>query len=76
MVWSQVITRLPLDTPKLIDLLSFPSALIAVTVAVNGDRLDALPEITPELLILNPLANPLADQEVGLRSAGICKFTG
>ena len=37
---------------------------------------EVLPEITPELLILNPLANPLEDHEVGFRSAGICMLTG
>ena len=55
---------------------SLPSALIAVTVASKSPMYEVLPEITPELLILNPLANPLEDHEVGFRSAGICMLTG
>ena len=41
------------------DLLSFPSALLAVTVEVKALRLDTLPEISPELLMLRPLLNHL-----------------
>ena len=61
------------------DLLSFPSALLAVTVwqlKLKSPMYEVLPEIIPELLILNPLANPLADHEVGFRSAGTCMIYG
>ena len=68
--------RCPLFTVKDNCLESLPSALIAVTVALKSPMYEVLPEITPELLMLNPLANPLADHEVGFRSAGTCIFTG
>ena len=56
-------------------LLSFPSALIAVRVALYSPRVELDPEITPELLMLSPVGNPLAVQLVGLRVAGTCMLT-
>ena len=74
-VWSQVITRLPLITAIPRTLLSLPSALNALIVALNAPSVELAPEITPELLIVNPVGNPLAVQLVGLRVAGTCMLT-
>ena len=42
---------------------------------MNTPSVELDPEITPELLMLNPVGNPLADQLVGLRVAGIWMLT-
>ena len=49
---------------------------MAMMVAVKLPKAEALPVMTPELFILSPEGNPVADQLVGLRSAGIWIFAG
>ena len=48
---------------------------MAVTVALKSPSGGGDPEMTPELLMLSPVGNPLADQLVGLRVAGTCILT-
>ena len=57
-------------------LLSFPSELIAVKVALKSPINPVLPVIKPELFMLNPDASPLAVQLVGFREAGTCRLIG
>ena len=63
--------RCPLVTVNEICLESLPSVLVAVTVALKSPIKVVVPEMTHELLMLNPVANPVALQLVGLRVAGI-----
>ena len=57
-------------------LLSFPSELIAVKVALKSPINPVLPVITPVLFMLKPEASPVAVQLVGFREAGTCKLIG